>query len=90
MNYTSLVFLWKLHHTHLNVLLSGNILYFIYVHVCVCVCVYIYILLLQELYSSVRSLIDKHYVEVKSMKCHYQFVFVNHSPRSKIIIKSLF
>ena len=29
MNYTSLVFLLKLHHTHLNLLFSGNMLYFV-------------------------------------------------------------
>jgi hypothetical protein len=42
MNYTSLVFSLKFHHTHFNLLLSGNILYSYFVS----------LLLLQEFYSS--------------------------------------
>jgi len=42
---------------YLNLLLSGNILYFVS------------LLLLQELYSSVRSNFDKHSLKVKSVKC---------------------
>jgi hypothetical protein len=71
MNYTSLVPLLRFHRTHFNLLLSGNKLYFVS------------LLLLQELYSSVKIHFDKHPLGVKSVKCHYQFVFVGHPPCSK-------